>query len=229
MASPIEIAAVPGLFIVRKCLKNVKGLAWIHSLLDKAKWTSSPKLQEPSDPTQIEILSHAETADVSFADLSTIEPEVFAQLLSAAALHLPEDSDMLRCIRLGRIAQPLRFHPTRARFISAMLVLGNGPAATNLIHRHYTGIFSHPLALYTGDLVIRRGKATTEWEISISPDDTDSTPSKTAERDGYATSQSVQLQQPRHGAVFPSAARHLLFFSCKGEWPDQERTYFQQK
>ena len=65
---------------------------------------------------------------------------------------------MLRCIRLGRIAQPLRFHPTRARFISAMLVLGNGPAATNLIHRHYTGIFSHPLALYTGDLVIRRGR-----------------------------------------------------------------------
>ena len=219
---PVEIAAVPGLLVVRKCLTNIKGLAWLHSLLEKAKWTSSRR-KEPPDSAQLEIVSPKETASVVFADLSTIEPEVFAQLLSAAAFHLPEDSELLRCIRLGNITQPLQFHPSHARFVSAVLILGRGSTPITLNHRHHSGIFSHPLVLSTGDLVIRRGKVTAEWDMNVAAQ----APAVPHPQNAVHSSDAVSLTTCPQSATAHSD-RHLALFSCKGEWPDQERQYYEQ-
>lgn len=120
------------------------------------------------DPTQIEIVSPAETADVSYADLNTIEPNVFSQLLSSVAFHLPDETEMLRCLRLGPTSQPLHFHTARARRVNAILLLGHGGATAELVHRN-SGIYSSALSLRTGDLVLRRGKAASDWQLLVSP------------------------------------------------------------
>ena len=164
------------------------------------------------DPTQIEVVSPAETADVSFADLNTIEPTVFAQLLSSAAFHMPQDSEMLRCLRIGPTSQPLHFHTARARRVNAILLLGQSGSATELVHRN-SGIYSSAISLRTGDLVIRRGKAASDWQLLVSPSAT-------------PIPSSAQLQQRSAAALAsPSAGphRHLLLFSCSGEWPDELR------
>ena len=193
-----EIAAVPGLRIVKRCLKNVRGLEWLHSLLDKAKWKRSSQLQQASYTDQVELVQATETGEVSFADLNTIEPEVFAQLLSSAAFYLPEESEMLRCLRIGKTTQPLHFHSQRIRNINAALLLGRSTTTTTLVHRHSSGAFSHPIELSTGDLLMRRGKAAAEWDMLVSP------------------------TAPPSGSSAPVSTRHLVLFTCFGEWPDQE-------
>jgi hypothetical protein len=221
MSSPIAVATVSGLLVVRQSLRNARGLAWLHSLLDKAKWTGTPKGEAPADPAQIEIVSPAETADVSYADLSTIEPTVFAQLLSSAAFHLPEDSEMLRCLRIGPILQPLHFHTARARRINAILLLGHGGAATELIHCN-SGIYSSNLTLGTGDLVIRRGKAASDWQMLISPSAPFvSAPAAPAPVSAQRQQRPAAAHAPPRGG--PRPYRHLLLFNCAGEWPDEVR------
>lgn len=127
--------AIPGLATVKDAMKHPSALGWIHTLLDGA--TLIADTTPGKDAKRLEITAPEDQQLVSAVDLTSMDRNAFAQLLSAALFYYAEDSELLRVLKLGPTRKPVHLQASRMKDVNAILLLGRDTRVpTDIVHRN---------------------------------------------------------------------------------------------
>ena len=221
---------IVGLKAWRGVIRNPRAIRWIFEILEKASWLPPSRLPSaaPESAGQHDEEGRLPTSGRT-AELSTVNPEVLAQLLSSALFHMAEESELTSVVRLGPTDS---IGPSLLPRCNALLLLGD---KSSMVHRLPADGLRTTHVLEPGDLITRRGSAASDWILHVPPLQQSALPARAravgrkiddtagGRREGGSAHNPAPPPRPVFNA---GSARGLLqervcfLFQSEGEWPD---------